>query len=169
MAHYEEKEGFKNITEVRNFLYGTNNRKHSKVYLNVEQHDGHNYLCIWLDNNYTLNEITGDKDYLNKINGFKKHYELRMNKVDYEDVSYTETVQDITVIAWDSVSKLQDGFDSRDLLTACREWAKEFEAYWLSEQIACEHPERDYMTEVEIFAEKKVTEYIENVYNRRNG
>ena len=163
MAHYEEKEGFKNITEVRNFLYGTNNRKHSKVYLKVEQHDGHNYLCIWLDNNYTLDEITGDKDYLNKINGFKKHYELKMNKVDYEDVSYTETVQDITSMAWPEISKFheEDGCDSRSIFSMFRDWAREFEEYFNSEQIVCEHPERNYYDEVEIFTEKKVAEYKE--------
>ena len=160
MAHYEEKEGFKNITEVRNFLYGTNNRKHSKVYLNVEQHDGHNYLCIWLDNNYTLDEINGDEKYLKAINGFKKHYELKMNKVDYEDVSYTETVQDITTIAWPEIMAFheKDGCDSRDFFSMFRDWAREFEQYWNSDQNDCE---RDYYEEVENFTDKKVAEYKE--------
>lgn len=161
MAHYEEKEGFKNITEVRNFLYGTNNRKHSKVYLNIDQHNGYNYLNIWLDNNYTLDEINGDKDYLNKINGFKKHYKLRMNKVDYEDVSYTETVQDITSMAWPEILKFheKEGCDSRSIFSMFRNWAREFEKNWLLEQIACEYPEHDYMTEVETFTNAKVAEY----------
>jgi len=164
MAHYEEKEGFKNITEVRNFLYGTNNRKNSKVYLNVEQQDGYNYLCIWLDNKLDPDQIVGDKAYLDSINGFKKHYQLRMNKVE-ENTFLMETLQDITVVAWDSVSKLQDGFDSRELFTECRLWAEEFEKIWNGYVKDGVEDDHDYMLEVEEFAEKKVTEYIELGYN----
>lgn len=159
MANYEKKEGFKNITEVRNFLYGTNNRKHSKAYLNVEQHDGHNYLCIWLDNNYTLDEINGDEKSLKAINGFKKHYELKLNKVDYEDVSYTETVQDITAIAWPEIMAFheKDGCDSREIFSMFRDWGKEFEGWFIS---MSEILELDYMEEIEKFTDRKIKEYL---------
>ena len=165
MAKYEEKEGFRNITEVRNFLYGLNNRKHSKVYVQIDQHDGHNWLNIWCDNNYTPDEINGDQAYLESINGFKKHYQMKMNKVEQNEF-LMETVQDITATAVQMVSKLQDGYDSRELFSECRRWAEEFEKMWdgyVKDGVEDDH---DYMLEVEEFAEKKVNEYIEAKYDQ---
>ena len=158
MVKFENKDGFKNITEVRNFLSGLNNRKNSKVYVNIEQHEGYNYLCVWLDNNLTSKEINGDEAYLKAINGFKKHYELRMNKVDYEDIAYTEAVQDITTIAWPEITAFheKDGCDSREIFYMFREWAREFEKFWFDS-----HEDLDYYEEVEKFTAKKVTEYKE--------
>ena len=158
MAKYEEKEGFKNITEVRNFLYGTNNRKHSKVYLNIEQIKGYNYLCIWLDNNYTEDEVAGGpnpQEYLAQINGFKKHYQLRMNKVEQNDF-LMETVQDITTIVWEAVKDNPEGVDSREVFSECRLWAKEFEKIWNGYVEQGVEDEHDYMLEVEEFTEKKL-------------
>lgn len=160
MANFENKEGFKNITEVRNFLYGTNNRKNSKVYLNIEQIKGYNYLCIWLDNKLTLDEVCGNKEYLDSINGFKKHYQLRMNKVE-EDTFLMETVQDITTIVWDAVKDNPEGTDSRMVFSECRRWGEEFEKMWDGYVKAGEEDNHDYMLEVEEFAEKKVNEYLE--------
>lgn len=160
MAKFENKEGFKNITEVRNFLSGLNNRKNSKVYVNVEQHDGHNYLCVWLDNNLDQDQIVGDKAYLDSINGFKKHYQLRMNKVE-EDTFLMETVQDITTVVWDMVKDNPDGTDSREVFSLCRSWAEEFEKYWNSLVEQGVEDDHDYMLEVEEFAEKKANEYLE--------
>lgn len=158
MAKFENKEGFKNITEVRNFLSGLNNRKNSKVYVNVEQRDGYNYICIWLDNNLTSKEINGDEAYLKAINGFKKHYELRVNKVNYEDVSYIEAVQDITTIAWPEIMAFhgENGCDSRSIFWDFRTWAKEFEEFWFNSP-----EDLDYYEEVEKFTAKKVAEYKE--------
>ena len=158
MAKFENKEGFKNITEVRNFLSGLNNRKNSKVYVNVEQRDGYNYICIWLDNNFTKEDINGSEEYLKAINGFKKHYALRMNKVNYEDTSYTEAVQDITTIAWPEIMAFheKEGCDSREIFAMFREWAREFEKFWFNSP-----EDLDYYEEVEKFTEKKVAEYKE--------
>ena len=160
MAKFENKEDFKNITEVRNFLSGLNNRKNSKVYVNIEQHDGHNYLCVWLDNNFDPDQIVGDQAYLDSINGFKKHYQLRMNKVE-EDTFLMETVQDITTVVWDMVKDNPNGTDSREVFSLCRSWAEEFEKYWnwlVERGVEDNH---DYMLEVEEFAEKKANEYLE--------
>ena len=167
MAKYEEKEGFRNITEVRNFLYGTNNRKNSKVYLRVKEQDGHYYLTIWLDNKLTLDEVCGDQAYLDSINGFKEHYQFKMNKVEPNEF-LMETVQDITATAVQMVSKLQDGYDSRELFSECRRWAEEFEKMWdgyVKDGVEDDH---DYMLEVEEFAEKKVNEYIGYKYDQLN-
>ena len=161
MAKYEEKEGFRNITEVRNFLYGTNNRKNSKVYLRVKEQDGHYYLTIWLDNKLTLDEVVGDQAYLDSINGFREFYQMKMNKVEPNEF-LMETVQDITAVAVQMVSKLQDGYDSRELFSECRRWAEEFEKMWdgyVKDGVEDDH---DYMLEVEEFAEKKVNEYLES-------
>ena len=160
MAKSENKEGFKNITEVRDFLSGLNNRKNSKVYVNVEQHDGHNYLCVWLDNKFEPDQIVGDQAYLDSINGFKKHYQLRMNKVE-EDTFLMETVQDITTVVWDIVKDNPDGTDSREVFSLCRSWAEEFEKYWNSLVEQGVEDDHDYMLEVEEFAEKKANEYLE--------
>lgn len=160
MVKFENKDGFKNITEVRNFLSGLNNRKNSKVYVNVEQHDGHNYICVWLDNNLDPDQIVGDQAYLDSINGFKKHYQLRMNKVE-EDTFLMETVQDITTVVWDMVKDNPDGTDSREVFSLCRSWAEEFEKYWNSLVEQGVEDDHDYMLEVEEFAEKKANEYLE--------
>lgn len=74
-----KKEGFATITEVRNFLYGHNNTKNSKVYVRIEQVDGYNALCIYLDNNLTQDDVTPVTD-LDEINGFHKFYQLKINK-----------------------------------------------------------------------------------------
>jgi len=160
MAKSENKEGFKNITEVRNFLSGLNNRKNSKVYVNIEQHDGCNYLCVWLDNKLDLDQIVGDQAYLDSINGFKKHYQLRMNKVEQNEF-LMETVQDITTVVWDMVKDDPDGTDSREVFSLCRSWAEEFEKYWNSLVEQGVEDDHDYMLEVEEFAEKKANEYLE--------
>lgn len=155
-----EKKGFKNITQVRNFLSGLNNRKNSKVYVNIDQHDGFNFLNIWLDNNLTNDEVVGGQEYLNQINGFKKYYQLQMNKVE-ENTFLMETVQDITSMAWPEIMAFneEDGCDSREIFSMFRDWAKEFEAYWdnlVKEGVEDDH---DYMLEVEEFTDKKVAEY----------
>lgn len=162
MAKFENKDGFKNITEVRNFLSGLNNRKNSKVYLNIEQQDGYNYLCIWLDNKLDPDQIVGDKAYLDSINGFKKHYQLRMNKVE-ENIFLMETVQDISTIAWPEIMAFneEDGCDSRETFAMFREWAREFEKMWNTYVEQGVEDDHDYMLEVEEFTEKKVAEYKE--------
>lgn len=75
------KEGFTPIMTVRNFLYGLRNRKHSKPYVRVEEIDGYYHLCVYLDNSYTQDEVTVATD-LNEINGFRKFYSLKLNKIE---------------------------------------------------------------------------------------
>ena len=154
-----EKQGFKNITEVRNFLHGLNNRKNSKVYVNIEQKDGYNYLCVWLDNNLSIDEVVGGQEYLNQVNGFKKHYQLQMNKVEQNEF-LMETVQDITSMAWPEISEFheKDGCDSREIFSMFRDWAEEFENWWNNLEDTEPH---DYMLDVEEFTDKKVAEYKE--------
>ena len=161
MAKAPKKEGFLNITEVRNFLYGLINRKNSKVYTRIEQINGYNNLCVYLDNNYTKEEVAGGMEQLNAINGFKKHYQLKMNKVE-PDCFFIEAVQDITAVAVYMCSKLVDGYDSRELFSECRCWAEEFETMWNGYVEQGVEDEHDYMLEVEEFAEKKVADYLKN-------
>ena len=80
-ANTGKKEDSTPITEIRRFLSGLRNHKNSKPYLRVEQIDGYNYLCVYLDNSYTEDEVTSVTD-LSSLNGFKKFYQLKMNKVD---------------------------------------------------------------------------------------
>lgn len=155
MANYEEKPGFKNITEVRNFLYGLNNRKHSKVYVQIDQHDGHNWLNIWCDNNYTPDEINGDQAYLDSINGFKKHYQMKMNKVEPD----AEIYQKIVAIALPEMVKADENTNVKEVFATLDKWVKEFTEYWGYECIACEHPDKDFDTELKEFAEKKLAEF----------
>ena len=75
-----------------------------------------------------------------------------------------ETVQDITVVAWDAIkNEVNEGLvDSREFLSECRRWAEEFEKLWPK----MEEKGLDYMLEVEAFAEKKADEYIKALHSR---
>lgn len=162
MAKKLEREGFIDLTIVKNFLAGFKHTKHSKVFLRIEQIDGYNYICVYLDNNYTSDEVTS-ATHLNEVNGFRKWFHIKINKVEQPE-TLMETVQDVTTIAWDMVKDNplfeKEGIDSRMFFSLCRGWAKEFEEYFNSEQIDCKHPERNYYDEVEIFTEKKVNEWL---------
>ena len=155
----KNREGFLNITEIRNFLHGFNNTKHSKVYVRIEQINGYNNLCIYCDNNYTKDEVTSATD-LEQLNGFKKRFQKQVNKVESNDF-LMETVQDITTVVWDMVKDDPDGTDSRVVFSLCRSWADEFEKYWISLVEQGVEDDHDYMLEVEEFAEKKANEYLE--------
>lgn len=159
MAKFENEEDFKNITEVRNFIYGLTNHKNSKVYVRVEQINGYNNLCIYMDNNYSPEEVTSVTD-LEQLNGFKKCFQLCVNKVE-EDTFLMETVQDITTVVWDMVKDNPDGTDSREVFSLCRRWAEEFEEIWSGYVKDGVEDDHDYMLEVEEFAEKKANEYLE--------
>ena len=158
MAKFENKEGFKNITEVRNFLYGTNNRKNSKVYLNIEVIDGYYHLCIWLDNNFTADEITGGEEHLKQLNGFKKFYQMKMNKAEF-DTKVVESIQNITLQAWPEIygNDNPHDLDSVAVLDMFRDWGQEFEAWFLG---MSEIMELDYIEEIEKFTDNKVKEYL---------
>lgn len=72
---YANKEGFTSINLIRDFLYGLKNTKNSKVFLRIEQKNGYNYLCVYLDNNYE--DERGEL-----FNGFRQWFQLEMNKVE---------------------------------------------------------------------------------------
>ena len=67
-----EREGFTSISELRRFLDGLEDGEYSKVYLQVNQRDGHNYLDVYLDNNFGEGH---------PWSGFKHFYQLKMNEV----------------------------------------------------------------------------------------
>ena len=152
MAHYDEKPGFRNITEVRNFLYGTNNRKHSKVYLRIKEQDGHYFLTIWTDNNFTADEVTGGEAFLKEINGFKERYQLKMNKVEPD----LDIYQKIVALALPKIAEANKDFNVKEVFAMLDKWVKEFTEYWGYECIACEHPDKDFDTELKEFVEKKL-------------
>lgn len=147
-----EKKGFTPYIFLKNFLYGLKDTAHSKVYVRIEEKNNKYYLCVYLDNNYP-------SDILEHENGFRKHYEFEMNEVDY-DALHIETIQDITVQAYPEIAQFheEEGFDSREILSMFRDWAKEFEAYWLTKSVS---EESDYYEEIEEFTDKKVIEYKE--------
>lgn len=74
-----------------------------------------------------------------------------------------ETIQDISIIAWNVIkNEVDEGLvDSREFLSKCREWAEEFERNWPEME-----KREDYMLEVEAFAEKKAEEYIKVLHSR---
>lgn len=69
------KEGYISLTELRRFLCGLKDGKESKVYLKISQKYNHNYLDVYVENNFT-DEIR--KQY----NGFHHMYQLKMNEMD---------------------------------------------------------------------------------------
>jgi hypothetical protein len=73
------REGYTSLTDVRRFLSGLTDGKNSKVYLKVNQRKGHNYLDVYVDNNYPDGEEA-------KYNGFHHMYQLEMNEVETPSV-----------------------------------------------------------------------------------
>ena len=63
------------LYEVRRFLSGLKSTANSKVFLRVEDIDGYHHLCVYLDNTYPEDDIVD-------INGFRKWYQLKMNKIE---------------------------------------------------------------------------------------
>lgn len=71
-----------------------------------------------------------------------------------------EGIQEVTLRAWPKVwADNKYDQDSREVLITLREWAEEFENWWLS------HDEdwmdaHDYLEEIWAFTDKKVKEYL---------
>lgn len=156
MAKKLEREGFIDLTIVKNFLAGFKHTKHSKVFLRIEQIDGYNYLCVYLDNNYTADEVT-NATRLNEVNGFRKWFHIKLNKAEVDE-KLMHTAQEITVIAWPKMYGEDNPYDvdSMSVFDTIRGWAKEFEDWWNRE----DNCQLDYIEEVENFAEKKVNEWL---------
>lgn len=73
-----------------------------------------------------------------------------------------ESIQEVTLCAWPIVwADNKYDQDSRDVLEMLRDWAEEFEDWWMS------HDEdwkdlNDYVEEVWKFTEKKAKDYIQS-------
>ncbi len=70
-----EQEGYSSLTDVRRFLSGLKDGKNSKVYLKVNQRDGHNYLDVYVENDFPKDSAES------KFNGLHHTYQYKMNEV----------------------------------------------------------------------------------------
>ena len=71
-----------------------------------------------------------------------------------------ESIQEVTLVAWPIVyADNKYDQDSRMVLEMLRDWAEEFETWWMSHDEDW-RADNDYIVEVEDFAERKSREYI---------
>lgn len=71
-----------------------------------------------------------------------------------------ETIQEVTLAAWPVVwADNKYDQDSRNVLEMLRDWAEEFENWWLSRDEDW-RDRHDYLEEVWDFTEKKSKEYV---------
>ena len=71
-----------------------------------------------------------------------------------------EAIQEVTLAAWPVIwddNKYDQ--DSRNVLKMLREWAEEFENWWMSHDEDWRE-DHDYLEEVWVFTEKKSKEYV---------
>lgn len=67
-----EQEGYSSISDLRRFLSGLKDHKDSKVYLKVNQRDGHNYLDVYVETN-----LPEESPY----HGINHLYQYKMNEI----------------------------------------------------------------------------------------
>lgn len=67
-----EQEGYSSISDLNRFLDGLKDGKNSKVYLKVNQRDGHNYLDVYVENNLPQEH---------PLSGFNRIYQYKMNEI----------------------------------------------------------------------------------------
>ena len=67
-----EQEGYSSISDLRRFLSGLNDHKNSKVYLKVNQRNGHNYLDVYVEN---------DLPEEHPLHGINQVYQYKMNEI----------------------------------------------------------------------------------------
>lgn len=67
-----EQEGYSSISDLRRILSGLKDHKDSKVYLKVNQRNGHNYLDVYVDNNLPQEH---------PLNGMHRLYQYKMNEI----------------------------------------------------------------------------------------
>ena len=67
-----EREGYSSISDLRRFLSGLKDYKNSKVYLKVNQRDGHNYLDVYVEN-----DLPED----HPLKGINHLYQYEMNEI----------------------------------------------------------------------------------------
>lgn len=70
-----EQEGYSSISDLRRFLDGLKDGKNSKVYLKVNQREGHNYLDVFVENDFP------EECAESKFNGFRHSYQYKMNEI----------------------------------------------------------------------------------------
>lgn len=70
-----EQEGYSSISDLRRFLSGLKDGKNSKVYLKVNQRNGHNYLDVYVENDFS--EECAESEF----NGFRHSYQYKMNEI----------------------------------------------------------------------------------------
>jgi len=80
-----------------------------------------------------------------------------------------ESIQEITLYAWPIVwADNKYDKDSRVVLEMLRDWAEEFENWWLSSTEAYKDT-HDYLDEIEKYAELKSREYIRSIADPFEG
>lgn len=67
-----EKEGYSSISDLNRFLDGLKDGKNSRVYVKVNQRDGHNYLDVYVENNLSKEH---------PLSGINHIYQYRMNEI----------------------------------------------------------------------------------------
>lgn len=67
-----EQEGYSSISDLRRFLSGLKDHKDSKVYLKVNQRNGHNYLDVYVEN---------DLPEEHPLSGINRLYQYKMNEI----------------------------------------------------------------------------------------
>lgn len=70
-----EQEGYSSLSDLNRFLCGLKDGKNSKVYLKVNQREGHNYLDVFVENDFP----EGSAESI--FNGFHHSYQYKMNEI----------------------------------------------------------------------------------------
>ena len=77
-----------------------------------------------------------------------------MEKYSLEVGLHIEVVQDLTLDCFSAIKERMD-IDSREILSAIRDWAIEFD-----KKYGTEFPDGDYLDKIDFFAERKVMEFL---------
>ena len=75
-----------------------------------------------------------------------------------------ETIQEITLYAWPIIYGPENKYDqdSRDVLGTIRDWAGDFECWWMTHDESWRDG-HDYLEEIDAFTDKKCKEYLEEI------
>jgi hypothetical protein len=87
-----------------------------------------------------------------------------VKRLDRDSALICESIQQVTLVAWPMIYGKDNPHDlsSIEVLETFRRWGEEFESWWIDHDEAW-ISEHDYTEEVELFAEKKATEYINSI------
>ena len=70
-----KQDGYFSISDIRRFLSGLKDGTNSKVYLKVNQRDGHNYLDAYVENDFPKESSDS------RFNGFHHSFQYKMNEI----------------------------------------------------------------------------------------